>query len=142
VGRMVKARSSKQVTRTRVLLFAVVGGIMLGMLGMHSLTQDHASPTVNATALTVVAAQSMSVDVMAGDSDHGNGSSDSSDHCGMLALCLATIAGGALLLWAAFAALRRRPIAQLKRASTTGRIFVQSVFRPPPNLISLSILRC
>lgn len=142
MGRMVKGRPSKQVMRKRVLLFAIVGVIVLGMFGMHGLTADHSTTAANAPSHTVVATQSMPANALASHSNHLNDSSDSSGHAGMLALCLAVIAGGALLLWAAFVALRRRPIAQLKRAVTTGRTFVQSVFRPPPDLISLSILRC
>lgn len=139
---MVKGRPNKPVIHKRVLLFAVVGVIVLGMFGMHGLTGDHSTTAANAITHTVVASQPMPAGGVPSHSSQGTDSSDSSGHAGMLALCLAVIAGGALLLWAAFVALRRRPIAQLKRAVTTGRIFVQSVFRPPPDLISLSILRC
>ena len=139
---MVKGRPSKHVIRKSVLLFAVVGGVVLGMFGMHGLTGDHSTTAANAITHTVVASQPMPVGGVAGHSFHGTDSSDLSDHAGMLALCLAVVAGGALLLWAAFVALRRRPVAQLKRAATTGRTFVKTVFRPRPDLISLSILRC
>ena len=142
---VVKRRAIKQKRHMRFLLLAVVGGIVFGIIGMHSLSQDHTaqSPSAHSAAASQPAQSSgMAADTMGGDSQHGKDPSVPDDHCGTLALCLAAIAGGALLLLAAFVAHRRRPTTHLKRASNTVRAFVHSVFKPPPDLISLSILRC
>lgn len=141
---MVRSRATRQPRHLRVLLLAAVGGIVFGIIGMHGLGQDHM--TASDAHHSLSAAQSMPMGAMPADTidghDHGKNPSDPEDHCGMLALCLAAIAGGALLLWVAFVAYRRRPTAHLKRTANTVRTFVQSVFRPPPDLIRLSILRC
>lgn len=142
---MVKPRATKQKRHVRVLLLAVVGSIVFGILGMHSLAQNHT--TSAATAQSVAATQlmptgSMPADMVDGHNRHGKDPSGPDDHCEMLVLCVTAIVGGALLLWAEFVALRRRPMALLKRTSTTVRTCVRSICRPPPDLISLSILRC
>ena len=140
---MTKSRAIKQKMHVRVLLLAVVGGIVFGIIGMHGLSKDHSASTTHAA----MASQSLPsgvtpADAMDGHNQHGNDPADLGDHCGMLALCLGVLAGGALLLWAAFVALRRRPMALLKRSSTAVHAQMRSIFRPAPDLISLSILRC
>lgn len=60
----------------------------------------------------------------------------------MIALCLAALVGGVLLLVGVIAALRRRPMSYLKRASSMVLTHMKMVFRAPPDLVSLSILRC
>ena len=127
-----------------VLLFAVVGGIVFGIIGMHGLSRDHPTST---PAHSVAATQSMSAGAMAADatgvdSQHGQDPSDPDIHCGMLTLCLAAIIGGALLLWVAFIGVPRRPMALLKRSGAAVLSQAKSVVRPPPDLKSLSILRC
>ncbi|MDQ3157131.1 MAG: DUF6153 family protein [Actinomycetota bacterium] len=143
---MVRRRPEMHQRHVRVLLIAMVSGVVFGLIGMHSLTQEgmarsegvHSfdmTPTGHGTATPVGPA-------MDGHDQHEKGPSDPADHCGMLALCLAALVGGSLLLWAAFAAVRTRPTAHIRRVSTSIRIYVQTVFRSPPDLISLSILRC
>lgn len=146
---VVKRRAIKQKRRTRVILLAVVGGVLLGIFGMHNPSQEHSQehPAQSHSARSTAASQSTQAGAMAADTMDGHNQREKDPsapdgHCGMLVLCLAAIGGGALLLWAAFVACRRRPTAHLKRASVTVRTFVQSVFKPPPDLISLSILRC
>ena len=141
---MMKRRTTKQKGHARVLLLAVVGGVVFAIFGMHGLTQNH---TTSASAHSVAATQSMAagamaVDATAGHNQHGDNPSEHGIDCGMLTLCLAAIIGGALLLCVALVGLRRRPIALLKRSSTAVLTQMKSVFRPPPDLISLSILRC
>lgn len=143
INTMMKVRAIKHKMHVRVLLLVVVGGIVFGIIGMHGLSNDHSTGTAHAA----VAPQSLPsgatpADAMGGHDQHGNDHSDLGEHCGMLALCLGALAGGALLLWAAFVALRRRPMALLKRSSTAVRAQMRSIFRPAPDLISLSILRC
>lgn len=141
---MMKRRATKKKGHPRVLLLAVVAGMVFGIIGMHGLALSH---TTSASAHSVVAAQSMTAGATAADTtgvhdQHGKNSSDPGIDCGMLTLCLAAFIGGALLLWVAFGGLRRRPVAVLKRSSRVVLVQMKSVFRPPPDLISLSILRC
>lgn len=140
-----RSRATKQRAHLRVLLLVVVGGIVFGIIGMHTLARDRVTPsaaTHSLTAIQSMPAGTMTAETMGDHNQDGNGSSSPDDHCGMLALCLAALVGGALLVWGALAALRRRPITQLKRTAATVRTCIQLVFRPPPDLIRLSILRC
>ena len=141
---MMKRRTTKQKGHARVLLLAIVGGMVFAIIGMHGLTQNH---TTSASAHSVPATQSMAAGAMAaeassGHNQHGENPSGHGIDCGMLTLCLAAIIGGALLLWVAFDGLLRRPVAVLKRSARVALVQMKSVFRPPPDLISLSILRC
>ena len=155
---MLRLGAAHQDRRARVLILAAVAGVVFAILGMHSFIQGDADPhTATGPAPSQVAhiteqpadllqaATALTVSASHGRNEHGknpSGPSDLSDHCGMLALCLVALIGGALLLWGVLAAARRRPITRIKRVSVSVRTFVQSVTRAPPDLISLSILRC
>lgn len=126
----------------------ICGGIIVGMFAMHSLTQDHVqisnhAMAANESPAVVAANTSAEVSLVPAkhDGDH-RGSSLGVDHCGMLAMCLLAIAAGVALLWFFGSSHGRRAFAHLKRVVPTGRQFVQTAFRQPPDLVSLSILRC
>ena len=154
---MLRLGAAHRDRRARLLILVAVAGVVFAILGMHSFIQGDADPhtatgpapsqgeyvTGQTTDLLQTAA--MAVGVWHGHNEHGknpSGHFDLSDHCGLLALCLVAVIGGALLLWGVLAAARRRPITHIKRISVSVRTFVQSVTRAPPDLISLSILRC
>ena len=154
---MLKSGAPSQDRRARVLILAAVAGVVFGILGMHSfVTNDPGPHTESLSAMPAMDQPDQQVAAMSHDAAHAaeapqghdqhggdpSGSTDLSDHCGMLALCLVALIGGALLLWGVMGAIRRRPITQFKRVTTSARSFVKSVSRPPPDLISLSILRC
>lgn len=143
---MAPNRPTTQGIRARALLLAVVGGIVFGIVGMHGLSLIHSHSEVMASAAVVapahgMGAAAMHTAVLDGGSHQGHEPSGHDD-CGLIACCLAVLFGGALLLWAVLSLRRQRPVAWIKRASATLHTSVTSVLRPPPDLISLSILRC
>jgi hypothetical protein len=143
---MTRGRSTRQ-QRARLLLSAVVGGIVFGIVGMHSLSLPHSGPTATAQSSATAPVHAMGAGVvhagtLGGEGHQGHQPAGHDDDCGLIACCLAAMFGGALLFWAVFVAHQRRRVAWIKRLSITIRVQVKSVLRPPPDLISLSILRC
>lgn len=144
---MMARRPSGQRRRMRVLLLAVVGGIMFGIVGMHGLAVIHSHGTVVASTAMVshgldVPAAVVSAAVMNGAGHQGHEAPGHGDDCGLVTCCLTALFSGALLLWAALMLRRQRVVAWIRRASTVLQTQVTSVARPRPDLISLSILRC
>lgn len=142
---MMPTRPAMQGMRARALLLAVVAGIAFGIVGMHGLTLTHSHGSgASATAMPAhsASAQAMSSPVADGGSHGGHDAPGHGDNCDLIACCLAVLFGGALLLWAVLARRHQRSVAWIRRESTILRTHVVSVLRPPPNLHSLSILRC
>lgn len=131
-------RTTTRRTHDGVLLLAIVAGIVLGIVGMHGLTQPdstHAAHQAKSAAAAMVLAGSAT-------DQHGHEPSGPMVNCEVLICCVSVLIGGALLLWAGSASRRGRALAIVKRLSSTALIQVNSVVRPRPDLIRLSILRC
>lgn len=149
---MRSTRPTMKSKRVRALLLVVVGGIMLGIVGMHVLSLTHSHGELMTTQATLASAHTTTTQAMQstavnggghpGHQTPGHGTPGEDDHCGLIACCLAVLFGGALLLWVALILRRQRPVAWFKRASTTLQVYAVSALRPRPDLHSLSILRC
>ncbi len=132
---------------TRLLLLAVVGGIVLGIVGMHGLSQTSAPGASTIASPSASSLQDLSMEAMpamaSGVGGHQGHESPGHGHdCDLIAGCLAALLGGGLLLWALLTHHRPRQFGWLKRPPMLLPKIALSVPRRPPDLISLSILRC
>lgn len=143
---MTTSRPPAERGRASALLLVVVAGIVLGIVGMHGLThQTHgnaADSSVSSQPTQDLGARVMGHSAMDSSGHRGHEAPGHGDDCDLIACCLAVILGGAVLLWALFVSRRPRCLTRVKRLTAVRLEQLQSVIRRPPDLFSLSILRC
>jgi uncharacterized protein DUF6153 len=143
---MKTSRPSGERGRASVLLLAVVAGIVLGIVGMHGLTHQTegaaADSSMTSQPVQNLGARVMGHSAMDPGGHEGHGTPGHGDDCDLIACCLAVILAGGLLLWALFVSRAPRCMTRVKRATAVRLEQLQSAVRRPPDLFSLSILRC
>lgn len=132
-----RVHTGRSMARTLLLLIAVTGAIIVGLLAMHSLNAHTATATGHQTTVTASAAAS------AGDHHAGATATDepcadcASGHSDMLAIaCVLALLATVLLLVRPGAVMRWLSILPRPRPSLIAALFLGPALRPP----SLTVL--
>lgn len=130
-------RTGRSMVRTLLLLIAITGAVIVGLLAMHSLSTLTATYAGHQTTVTA------SATTIAGDDHSGTTATDEpcadcgSWHSNMLAMaCVLALLATVLLLVRPGAVLRWLSILPRPRSSVVAALFIRLVLRPP----SLTVL--
>lgn len=135
-----RVHTGRSMARTLLLLIAVTGGIIVGLLAMHSLNAHTATDTGHQTTVTTSAVTSAG--------DHGGTTATDepcadcgSGHSDMLAMsCVLALLATVLLLVRPGAVMRWLSILPRPRPSLMAALFTRPALRPP-SLTALCISR-